>query len=146
MTIQSPVFKNNGRIPAEFTCEGEDINPPLGFSGIPDNAKSLALLVDDPDAPAGTWVHWVVWNIDPMTREIFKDSVPAGGMQGTTSSGSVGYHGPCPPSGEHRYFFKLFALDSALNLISKTTAGELERAMDGHILAQSQLVGLYKKS
>ncbi len=144
LKLASPAFKNNEMIPAKYTCRGEDINPALEISGVPSNAKSLALIVDDPDAPAGIWVHWVVWNMPP-TQKINEDSVPPGSSQGVTDFGRPGYGGPCPPSGTHRYFFKLYALDSNLNLGPNTKKSDLENAMKGHILAQTQLIGLYTK-
>jgi len=142
MEITSPAFKHNEYMPAKYTCEGEDINPPLIISGIPERTKSLALIMDDPDAPIGVWVHWVVFDITPITR-IEEKSVP--GKLGTTNSGRKDYHGPCPPSGTHRYFFKIYALDTQLNLKEGITKGQLEKAMQGHILDKAELVGLYKR-
>lgn len=145
MKIESVAFGHNQYIPAKFTCDGEDINPPLRVSDVPEDTKSLVLIMDDPDAPGGTWVHWTVWNITSETREIRERSVPSGGVEGVTSFQRTGYGGPCPPSGTHRYFFKLFALDTALELPASGTVGELEEAMSGHILDEAQLIGLYQR-
>lgn len=145
MTITSPAFEDNGDIPARYTCDGKDINPPLKFGNIPAGARSLALIVDDPDAPGGIWVHWVVWNIDPGTVEIGENTVPKGSVQGVNDFEKRDYGGPCPPSGTHRYFFKLYALDTLLNFSSDAGKAGLEKAMEGHILAKAQIVGLYKR-
>lgn len=142
MKIASPDFENNKSIPAKFTCEGDDVNPALIIEGIPQEAKSLALIVDDPDAPMGTWVHWVVYDI-PVTGRIEEKSVP--GKQGMSDSRGKDYHGPCPPSGTHRYFFKVYALDKMLGLNEGIRKADLEKAMQGHILDKAELVGLYKK-
>lgn len=143
MNIQSPAFSHNGAIPPKYTCDGDDVSPPLLISGAPKNAKSLALIADDPDAPRGTWVHWVAWNIPPETMEIAEGALPADARDGVTDFGRAGYGGPCPPSGTHRYFFKLYALDTMLNLSATATKTDLEGAMRGHILAETQLVGTY---
>lgn len=143
--ISSTVFENNGGIPVKFTCDGMDINPPLVIHGVPAGAKSLALIVDDPDAPRGMWVHWVVWNIDPKTTEIREDSVPKGGVQGMNDFRKKDYGGPCPPSGTHRYYFKLYALDTQLNLGVNSEKADLEKAMQGHIISQAQIMGTYKR-
>ena len=143
MKIASPAFAHNAMIPQKYTCQGEDISPPLTLSDIPEGTISLTLINDDPDAPMGTWSHWIIWNIKP-TREIQENSAP--GTQGQNSWGRNDYGGPCPPSGTHRYFFKLYALDSELELQEGATKAELEAAMDGHILEQAELIGLYKKS
>ncbi len=145
MKISSIAFAQNGHIPAKYTCDGADINPPLKIEHVPAGAKSLALIVDDPDAPAGTWVHWVVWNINPSIQEIQEDSVPRGASQGLTDFRRQAYGGPCPPSGTHRYFFKLYALDSLLTPGPRATKTALENTMKGHILAQAELVGLYAR-
>jgi len=142
MKIASPEFKNNQPIPDRFTCEGADINPALVIEGIPAAAKSLALIVDDPDAPMGTWVHWVVFNI-PVISRIEENSVV--GTQGINDSGGINYHGPCPPSGTHRYYFKIYALDTLLNLKEGISKKELEKAMQGHILDKAELCGLYSR-
>jgi hypothetical protein len=145
LKITSPAFVTNGYIPARYTCDGTDINPPLEISHVPAEAKSLALIVDDPDAPIGMWVHWLIWNIDPATREIAEDTVPRNAAQGRNDWKRNSYGGPCPPSGVHRYFFKLYALDTRLNLGAVTTKTDLEKAMQGHILASAELIGLYKR-
>jgi len=128
-------------IPDKFTCKGEDINPKLMISEIPASAKTLALIMDDPDAPMGTWVHWVMWNI-PLGN-INENSAP--GTQGVNSWGKNKYGGPCPPSGTHRYFFKVYALDTTLKLPEGSTKQELLQAMKSHIIAQAELIGLYSK-
>ena len=145
LTIASPAFKHNESIPAKYTCDGADVNPPLVIEGVPPGAKSLALIVDDPDAPRGTWVHWVVWNIDPKTKEIKEKSVPAGAKEGMNDFRKRNYGGPCPPSGTHRYFFKLYALDIAPDLGPDTTKAALESAMKGHVLTEAEIIGLYKR-
>jgi Raf kinase inhibitor-like YbhB/YbcL family protein len=145
LQIISPAFKHNEFIPKKYTCDGEDINPPFRIEDIPSKAKSLSFIVDDPDAPAGTWVHWVVWNINPDTREIKENSVPKGAQQGLNDFRKNDYGGPCPPSGTHRYFFKLYALDTMFNLGSKAKKSDLEEAMKGHILEKAELVGLYRR-
>jgi Raf kinase inhibitor-like YbhB/YbcL family protein len=143
--ISSPVFENNGSIPVKYTCDGKDINPPLRVHGVPAGAKSLTMIVDDPDAPRGMWVHWVVWNIGPNTTEIGEDSVPKGAIQGINDFKKHDYGGPCPPSGTHRYFFKIYALDVVLNLGINSEKEDLVDAMKGHIIAQTQIVGTYKR-
>ncbi|MQY75764.1 MAG: YbhB/YbcL family Raf kinase inhibitor-like protein [Clostridia bacterium] len=144
MKIESPSFKNNEMIPSKYTCDAENINPPITISGISQDAKSLVLIVDDPDAPAKTWVHWTVWNIDPKTTEILENSVPQDAVEGVTDFGTPGYGGPCPPSGTHRYFFKLYALDTTLDLSSSATVEDIQEAMEGHILDSVELIGLYE--
>lgn len=146
MQIKSSAFEHNEQIPAKYTCDGENINPPLEFLDVPENAKSLVLIMDDPDAPMGTWVHWTVWNIDPATIEIVENSVPAGAQEGKTSFGKSGYGGPCPPSGTHRYFFKLYALATMLELSSDADKSKLESTMQGHILDRAELIALYKRN
>jgi Raf kinase inhibitor-like YbhB/YbcL family protein len=145
LRISSSAFEDNGNIPAKYTCDGMDVNPPLKIENAPGEARSLALIVDDPDAPRGIWVHWVVWNIDPKTVEIGENAVPKGSVQGMNDFEKRDYGGPCPPSGTHRYFFKLYALDTLLNFSSDAGKAGLEKAMKGHILAQAQIVGLYKR-
>lgn len=145
MNISSSAFKHNDYIPKKYTCDGYDINPPLEFHDIPEEAKSLVLIVDDPDAPNGTWVHWTMWNINPHRTHISHNSLPHEVSLGITSFGSRGYGGPCPPSGIHHYHFKLYALDTKLDLPDDTQANELEEAMNEHILEQATLVGLYKR-
>ena len=145
LQITSPTFPNNGMIPSKFTCDGANVSPPLSIANIPEKTMSLALIVDDPDASVGTWVHWVVWNIAAGTKEIPEDSVSPGSIQGTNDFGKQGYGGPCPPSGTHRYFFKLYALDAPLALKSGATKARIEEAIKGHVLAQTELIGLYRR-
>lgn len=145
MKLTSTAFADNQNIPAKYTCDGANVNPPLTISDVPENAKSLVLIVDDPDVPLGTWVHWVVWNIDPNTKVIEENSVPAGAIPGTTSFGKPGYGGPCPPSGIHHYYFTLYALDTTLTLSSSTKKEDLEKIIEGHIIGQTELVGLYSR-
>lgn len=144
MIITSPNFKHNEKIPVQFTGDGNDINPELEIKNIPENAKSLVLIVDDPDAPAGTWDHWVVFNINPKIKRIFKNSVPENGIQGKNSWGRNNYSGPSPPSGTHRYFFKIFALDTRLGLDEGASKQEIEIAIKKHILDKAELIGLYR--
>lgn len=139
------VFANNTKIPSKYTCDGENINPPLSFSDIPANARSLVLIMEDPDAPSGTWVHWIVFNIIPETNEISENSLPENAAEGMTSFGEKGYGGPCPPSGVHRYFFKLYALDTVLELKNPDKT-ELEEKMQSHILDEAEIIGLYSRS
>lgn len=142
MKLSSPHFSPRGLIPSRFTCQGADTSPRLDIENVPQKTKSLALIVDDPDAPAGTWVHWVMFNI-PVMSVIAEGGIP--GTEGTNDFGRLHYGGPCPPSGVHRYFFKLYALDTTLKIPSGSTKDTLENAMRGHILAESELVGLYSK-
>jgi hypothetical protein len=144
MKISSPAFAEKSKIPKRYTCDGENTSPPLIIADVPAGAASLALIVDDPDAPAGTWVHWVVWRIDAGTREIKAGSLPAGAVQGVNGFRKNNYGGPCPPSGSHRYFFKLYALDAALNLGPEATKADLERAMKGHVVAEARTMGRYR--
>ncbi len=142
LQVTSSAFGHNQTIPRKYTCQGQDINPPLAISEIPEGTKSLALIVDDPDAPGGNWDHWLVYNIAP-TLEIKENSIP--GTQTRNDFGRVNYGGPCPPSGTHHYFFKLYALDTLLQFKKAPGKKELESAMQGHILAKAELIGLYKK-
>jgi len=143
--IFSPAFNHNEYIPKKFTCDGENINPPLLTENVPSGTKSLALIVDDPDAPVGTWVHWVVWNIDPKDTEIKENSVPKGAQQGMNDFRKHDYGGPCPPSGTHRYFFKLYALDTMLNINPNSKKTDLEKTIQGHILEKAELIGRYQR-
>ncbi len=145
LVFSSPSFKTNDFLASKFTCDGRDTNPPLTIEKVPGEAKSLALIVDDPDAPGGTWTHWVLWDIDPNTREIKEDSVPAGAKQGLNDFRSASYGGPCPPGGTHRYFFKLYALDRELGLAPGASRSAVEKAMKGHVLAQAELMGKYAR-
>jgi len=142
LRVTSPAFKSNGLIPKKYTCDGSDVNPSLHIEDLPKETESLALIVDDPDAPMGTWVHWVVWNIPPV-RVIQEDSVP--GIEGVNDFQRHSYGGPCPPSGTHRYFFKVYALDTKLELNQNSRKKDLEKAMEGHILAKGEIVGLYRR-
>jgi len=142
LTVKSPAFANNGMIPAKYTCSGANINPAISVGDIPTGALSLALIVDDPDAPKGTVDHWVMWNI-PISGSISEDSAP--GVQGLNTKNENKYMGPCPPSGTHHYHFKVYALDTKLDLPDTTDKAALMKAMDSHILASGELVGLYKK-
>ena len=143
LTITSPAFKPNSSIPKKFTCDDQNINPTLTVEGTPKEARSLALVVDDPDASIGTFDHWVVWNIPPLTSKIAENSVP--GIEGLNGARHVGFTGPCPPSGTHRYFFKVYALDTELKLAAKSSKKDLDKAMQGHILAKGELIGLYSR-
>jgi Raf kinase inhibitor-like YbhB/YbcL family protein len=143
MTISSPAFTNGGNIPSKYTCDGANVSPPLELHDVPATAKSLALIVDDPDAPSGTFTHWFVWNIDPKEKTIAEGArFP---HQGINDFGRTGYGGPCPPSGTHRYFFKLFALDRELALPSGPKRGRLETEMKGHVVARAELMGRYAR-
>lgn len=142
MKITSTAFKNGANIPAKYTCEGKDISPPIEIGKIPQDAKSLALVVEDPDAPGKTWIHWVVWNI-PVKREIAEGEIP--GDQGINDFKRNSYGGPCPPSGTHRYFFKVYALDQLLEIDKGSTLGQVQKAMEGHILGFGELMGLYTR-
>jgi len=144
MKITSSAFQGGGNIPSKFTCDGGDSSPPLQIAEIPSGAKSLVLVVDDPDAPSGLFTHWIVWNISPQTNAIAEGSAPKG-VQGTSDFGKSGYGGPCPPSGTHRYYFKIFALDRELNLPSGTKRNQLDAAMKGHVVAQGELMGRYSR-
>jgi Raf kinase inhibitor-like YbhB/YbcL family protein len=144
LIVKSPAFESNKLIPAKYTCDGEEVNPPLTIEGTPEGTKSLVLVIDDPDAAAGTWNHWLVWNIPPATHKIEEDMVP--GIQGVNTSGKRAYGGPCPPSGTHRYFFKVYALDAKLNSNPNSRKDDVEKAMEGHVLAKGELLGLYRRT
>ena len=150
MQITSSAFTESNVIPAKYTCDGQDISPPLEWKNIPTGTKSFALISDDPDAPVGTWVHWVIYNIPPDTT-IFDENIPRekefknGMRQGSNDWPKIGYGGPCPPSGTHRYYFKLYALDTMLGLIPGAAKAQLIQAMKGHILAEAQLMGKYSR-
>lgn len=145
MKITSSAFKERQQIPSKYTCNGENINPPLKFSDLPQGTKSLVLIVDDPDAPSGTFVHWVVYNISPISREVKENSIPDGGEEGITNFGKADYGGPCPPSGVHRYFFKLYALNKTLSFKEAPGKETILKNMKESIIAQSELVGLYSQ-
>lgn len=149
MELSSSQFANNSRIPRKYTCEGEDINPPLMIGDIPEGTKSLVLIMDDPDVPKhlrgdGMWDHWVKFNIPPTTTDIGEGAEP-NGVSGQGTSGNLKYHGPCPPDREHRYVFKLYAIDMELSLAEGASKKEVEQAMAGHILGEATLIGLYEK-
>jgi Raf kinase inhibitor-like YbhB/YbcL family protein len=150
IAIESPAFAQNQAIPSKYTCNGPDVSPPLAWKNIPDKTQSIVLICDDPDAPGGTWVHWVCYDIPAsvttLPEGILKiDSLPGGGKQGITDFGGIGYGGPCPPSGTHRYFFKVYALDRMLGVPAGKSKKDIERAMKGHVVAQGQLIGMYSK-
>ena len=129
----------------KYTCDSSNVSPPLRMENLPKSAKSLALIVDDPDAPGRTWTHWLLWNIDPKAIEIRADSVPKNAVQGTSDFGNAKYGGPCPPSGAHRYYFKAYALDTTLPLASSSKKAAVEKAMAGHIVAEGSLMGTYSR-
>ena len=149
--IKSPAFVPGGKIPGKYTCDGMDISPPLTWTSGPEGTKTFALICDDPDAPMGTWVHWVLFNLPADITE-FHENVPpekeleSGAKQGMNDFRKIGYGGPCPPGGVHRYFFKLYALDTEINLEAGATKAELLKAMEGHILAEGQIIGRYERS
>ena len=145
MRLTSPAFQDNGQIPSRFTCDGDNINPELVIENVPPGTKSLALLMEDPDAPNGLWVHWVVWNIRPNIGVLVERAEPRESVIGKNSWGHNQYGGPCPPSGTHRYMFKLFALDTTIGLAGTASKGELEVAMEDHVLGQAVLTGLYSE-
>jgi len=148
--LTSTAFKEGESIPRQYTCDGVNVSPSLEWSGVPKSAKTLVIIADDPDAPAGTWVHWVLYNLPADNIGMVEnlpatDELRAGGFQGKNDFGKIGYGGPCPPSGTHRYFFKIYALDSELPLKAGATKAEVEKAMEGHVVAQGQLMGTYRK-
>ena len=140
--VFSSAFVSNGSIPGKYTCDGENVNPPLEFEGIPEEAESLVLIMDDPDAPMKTFTHWIVWNIEPVAK-IEEDTIP--GVEGINDFRKIGYGGPCPSSGTHRYFFRVYALDRQLELKAGTGRKDLENEMIGHIIAEGELMGKYSK-
>ncbi|CAH2031378.1 YbhB/YbcL family Raf kinase inhibitor-like protein [Trichlorobacter ammonificans] len=145
LTLSSPAFRHGEAVPARHTCDGHDSSPPLLIANVPARTRSLALIMDDPDAPSGTWVHWLVWNLPAATREIAENGLPREAVQGRNSWRRNGYGGPCPPSGSHRYVFRLFALDVTLRLGAAADRSELEQVMSGHILAHTELMGTYQR-
>jgi len=146
MKIESTAFEHKQSIPSKYTCDGDNVSPELVFSEIPEGVKSFTLIVDDPDASTGMWVHWTIWNIAPETTKLTENTVPQGTTEGITDFGKPGYGGPCPHAGEHRYFFKLYALDTVLDLDESTDKLELESAMSSHILASAELIGFYARA
>ena len=148
--LTSPAFAHGEPIPRKYTCDGEDISPPLRWSDPPQGTQSLALIADDPDAPIGTWIHWVLYNLPAETRGLPETippdaDLPDGSQHGQNSWRRLGYGGPCPPSGTHRYFFKLYALDAVLDLVASASKKQLLRAMERHVLAQAELMGVYAR-
>ena len=148
--VSSPAFANNEMIPAKYTCDGINISPAIQWDTVPEQTKTIALISDDPDAPVGTFVHWVIYNLPGETRELTEniapeETLPNLAKQGTTDFGKIGYGGPCPPSGTHRYYFKIYALDTHLDLPAGAAKKQLLKAMEGHVLAQGQLIGKYKR-
>jgi Raf kinase inhibitor-like YbhB/YbcL family protein len=144
MKITSSAFQEGASIPSKFSCDGANTSPPLQIAEVPSGAKSLALIVDDPDAPSGLFAHWMVWNISPQTSTVAEGSAPKG-VNGTNDFGKSGYGGPCPPSGTHRYYFKIFALDRELDLPSGAKRSQLDAAMKGHVVGQGELMGRYSR-
>jgi hypothetical protein len=144
MKITSSAFQQAASIPSKFTCDGANASPPLQITDVPSEAKSLALIVDDPDAPGGLFTHWIVWNISPQTSTVAEGSTPKG-AQGTNDFGKSGYGAPCPPSGTHRYYFKIFALDRELDLPVGAQRSQLDAAIKGHVIAQGELMGRYSR-
>ena len=145
MKITSSAFQEGGTIPEKFSKNGQNVSPELRIEGAPADAKSLAVIIDDPDAPVGLFMHWLLWNIDPKTTEIPEGSTPSGAVQGKNDFGETGYGGPQPPSGTHRYYFKVFALDRPLDLKPAAKRRDVDTAMKGHVIAQGQLMGRYSK-
>lgn len=150
INITSKAFKEGGMIPPKYTCDGNDVSPPLKWDSVPQGTKSIALISDDPDAPMGTWVHWVLYNLPPDKRELAEnfpddETLPDGTRQGVTDFGKTSYGGPCPPSGTHRYYFKIYALDTVIQSTSVLNKKILLKEMQGHILAEGQLMGRYKR-
>lgn len=148
--LTSTAFQDGALIPSKYTCDGPNVSPQLSWSAVPPGAKALALVCDDPDAPGKTWVHWVVYDIPPITMElpegiVHEEKLSNGGKQGQNDFGKIGYGGPCPPSGTHRYFFRLYALDSETSLELGATKDQLWKAIDGHVLAQGELMGKYQR-
>lgn len=146
LILESAVFSGNGLIPSQYTCDGANQSPPLSWKDTSTGTQSYALIVEDPDAPQGSWSHWVLFNIPASTRQLNEGAlIPTGAISGKNSWNRTGYNGPCPPSGTHRYFFRLYALDTLLNLNSTASKNEVIEAMKGHIIASSELIGLYQK-
>lgn len=146
MRIWSPAFEHQQRIRSRYTCDDANVSPPLAIEDVPTDAESLVLIMDDPDAVSGTFIHWTVWNIDPAVRAIDEGRVPPGATEGVTSTGRPGYFGPCPPSGTHRYFFRLYALNTSLSLLEETSARELMRVMGDHVVERAEFYGLYSRA
>lgn len=145
MKIFSTTFKEGEAIPLKYTCDGDDVNPILNISGTPKETKSFALLMDDPDSPSGNFTHWIIWNIQPSETEIKENGKLEGTVEGVNGFGNIGYGGPCPHSGTHRYFFRLYALDQMLDLSSGADVAMLKQAIEGHVLAEAELMGNYSR-
>ena len=150
INITSAAFEGGGAMAPRYTCDGLNISPPLSWDSVPNGTRSLALIVDDPDAPGGSFVHWTIYDLPPDTRRLPEDvpkrrTLSSGAKQGINGAGGIGYTGPCPPSGTHRYFFKIYALDTTLDLGGGATAKWLSDAMEGHVLAEGQLMGTYRR-
>jgi Raf kinase inhibitor-like YbhB/YbcL family protein len=151
LNVTTSAFASGGAIPAQYTCKGKDVSPALEWSGAPAHTASFAIILDDPDAPAGIWVHWVMWNVPEAAHSLpqgipKREQLPDGSHQGRNSFGKIGYNGPCPPAGQtHRYFFRVYALDTKLNLNAGADRAALDEAMRGHVLAQSEYVGTFRK-
>ena len=145
LRVSSPAFNHQGQIPGKYGCAGANINPPLKIENVPAEARSLALIFDDKDAPRGTYVHWILWNIRPDTKQINEDSVPEEAIQGKNDFKKNNYGGPCPPTRPHRYVLIIYALDVRLDLSSESTTADLEKAIEGHVIAQAQWAGVYKR-
>ncbi|HUT29023.1 MAG TPA: YbhB/YbcL family Raf kinase inhibitor-like protein [Sedimentisphaerales bacterium] len=148
--VTSPAFQEGSLIPPRYTCDGADVSPPLNWEAVPEGTKSIALISDDPDAPMGTWVHWVLFNLPADAKELAENippdkTLPNGARQGKNDFNRIGYGGPCPPGGTHRYFFKIYALDARIDLPAGATKPQLLKAMQGHILGQAELMGRYKR-
>ena len=150
LKLTSTAFKEGEAIPRGYTCDGANVSPPLEWTGVPKSAKTIAIIADDPDAPSGDWVHWVLFNLPAEGLGLIEntpatETLTGGGAQGKNDFGKIGYGGPCPPSGTHRYFFKFYALDGELSLPAGATKAEIEQAMQGHIVGQAQLMGTYHR-
>jgi Raf kinase inhibitor-like YbhB/YbcL family protein len=148
--MTSAAFEPGGMIPNQYTCDGQDISPPLSWGDVPDGSASIALVCDDPDAPMGTWVHWVLFDLPPETRNLPENIPPSetlegGGTHGVNDFRRLGYGGPCPPGGTHRYYFKIYALDKKMGLSAGSTKAQLLKAMEGHVMAEGELIGRYKR-
>lgn len=146
LQLTSPAFDDNGFIPEDYTCDGTDISPPLSISGVAVEAESLVLVVDDPDAPGGSFIHWILYNINPQILEIPQDTIPADAMEGVNTYGNVGYGGPCPPAGTHRYVFTLYAIAKTLHFENPPSIAELEKSIEGEIIDSTELLGRYTRA
>jgi Raf kinase inhibitor-like YbhB/YbcL family protein len=145
MIISSTAFENKGFIPKNYTCDGSDVNPPLTFRDLPEGTKDIVLIVDDPDSPSGSWTHWVVWNVNPSLEGVDEGAVPEGALQGRNDFGNIGWGGPCPHGGTHRYRFSLYAIDSKITAEEGKAKDDILQLIKGHVLESAVLVGLYKR-